>query len=311
MESNRSDSWWPFPLADGGQHKKSHSTAKTQETLGDRTILTKTETREFCETLIFALISRSREKSTDAERKIDRNIGRYCDRRRDRDKSQIATETGRSMRRATDRVCPIWNKMDRSRDIERDWEIKKMSVLSDVKKSLPPARVPTAHLQQAVYKWDHDRARKIKIYLVWKNRMSLDLRLPWKTMESHKNDFRNPDWIAGQGSVLEPATQPPIYTGDDWQGCFRLGGLFSLRRLGPRMDHLPPAWWSTFWLTFWGEGCCVSLEWDYCHLMPRFMVSCTKLFTSLFICQVLCTFIYRGRGLCWFFVRYWLCWMTV
>ena len=32
------------------------------------------------------------------------------------------------------------------------------------------------------------------------------------------------------------------YTKDDQQGCFRLSNWFSLRRLGPWMKHLPPAW---------------------------------------------------------------------
>ena len=36
------------------------------------------------------------------------------------------------------------------------------------------------------------------------------------------------------------------YTKDNQQGSSRLSNWFSLRCLGPWMNHLPPVWWSTF-----------------------------------------------------------------
>ena len=42
--------------------------------------------------------------------------------------------------------------------------------------------------------------------------------------------------------VYLPWTSFTCYTKDNQQGCFRLSNWFSLRRLGPWMNHLPPAW---------------------------------------------------------------------
>ena len=42
--------------------------------------------------------------------------------------------------------------------------------------------------------------------------------------------------------VYLPWTSFACYTKDNQQGCFRLSNWFSLRRLGPWMNHLPPAW---------------------------------------------------------------------
>ena len=75
-----------------------------------------------------------------------------------------------------------------------------------------------------------------------------------------------------------PWTSFTCYTKDNQQGCFRLSNWFSLRRLGPWMNHLPPAWYSTFRLTFQNESWYVSLEWYFIYLLflPLFTVSCMK-----------------------------------
>ena len=44
------------------------------------------------------------------------------------------------------------------------------------------------------------------------------------------------------GLNMLPWTSFTCYTKDNQQGCFRLSNWFSLRRLGPWMNHLPPAW---------------------------------------------------------------------
>ena len=44
------------------------------------------------------------------------------------------------------------------------------------------------------------------------------------------------------GLNMLPWTSFTCYTKDNQQGCFRLCNWFSLRRLGPWMNHLPPAW---------------------------------------------------------------------
>ena len=44
------------------------------------------------------------------------------------------------------------------------------------------------------------------------------------------------------GLNMLPWTLFTCYTKDNQQGCFRLSNWFSLRRLGPWMNHLPPAW---------------------------------------------------------------------
>ena len=95
------------------------------------------------------------------------------------------------------------------------------------------------------------------------------------------------------------------YTKDNQQGCFRLSNWFSLRRLGPWMNHLPPAWSSTFRLTFENESWYVNLEWDFIYL-KLFLASvhgfmhatsdCFLLHNNLFIYQLLCTLIYRRRS---------------
>ena len=65
----------------------------------------------------------------------------------------------------------------------------------------------------------------------------------------------------------------------DWTSCHgphlhailriisRLSNWFSLRRLGPWMNHLPPAWESTFRLTFQNKSWYVSLEWYFIYLL--------------------------------------------
>ena len=64
-----------------------------------------------------------------------------------------------------------------------------------------------------------------------------------------------------------PWTPFTCYTKDYQQGCFRLSKWFSLRRLGPWMYHLPPAWWSIFRLAFQNESWYVSLEWFFIYLL--------------------------------------------
>ena len=49
------------------------------------------------------------------------------------------------------------------------------------------------------------------------------------------------------------------FTQDNLQECFRLSNWFSLRRLGPRMNHLPPVWRSNFMFMFLNESWYVSL----------------------------------------------------
>ena len=49
------------------------------------------------------------------------------------------------------------------------------------------------------------------------------------------------------------------YTQDDKQECFRLSNSFSLRCLGPWMNHLAPVWWSDFRFIFLNKSWCVSL----------------------------------------------------
>ena len=59
-----------------------------------------------------------------------------------------------------------------------------------------------------------------------------------------------------------PWTLFTCYTKDNQQECFRLSNWFSLRRLGPWMNHL-----STFRLTFQNESWYVSLEWYFIYLL--------------------------------------------
>ena len=73
--------------------------------------------------------------------------------------------------------------------------------------------------------------------------------------------------------------------------------------LGPWIYHLPPAWYSTFWLTFQNE----SLEWYFIYLLflawvHGFMheTSDFLLYNNLLIYQVLCALIYRRRSLYYF-----------
>ena len=91
------------------------------------------------------------------------------------------------------------------------------------------------------------------------------------------------------------------YTKDNQQGCFMLSNWFFLRRLGPWMNHLPPAWSCTFENESWY----VSLEWDFIYL-KLFLASvhgfmhetsdCFLLHNNLFIYQLLCALIYRRRS---------------
>ena len=106
------------------------------------------------------------------------------------------------------------------------------------------------------------------------------------------------------GLNMLPWTSFTCYTKDNQQGCFRLSNWFSLRRLGPWMNHLPPAWQSTYRLTFQNESWYVSLEWYFIYLLflasvHGFMYETSDflLCNNLFIYQVLCTLIYRRRSL--------------
>ena len=49
------------------------------------------------------------------------------------------------------------------------------------------------------------------------------------------------------------------YTQDNKQECIKLSNWFSLRCLGPWMNHLPPVWWSNFRLVFLNQSWCASL----------------------------------------------------
>ena len=48
--------------------------------------------------------------------------------------------------------------------------------------------------------------------------------------------------LSSNGLNILPWTSFTCYTKDNQQGCFRLSNWFSMRRLGPWMNHLPPAW---------------------------------------------------------------------
>ena len=73
--------------------------------------------------------------------------------------------------------------------------------------------------------------------------------------------------FSNNGLNMLPWTSFTCYTKGNQQGCFRLSNWFSLRRLGPWMTHLPPAWWSTFRLTFQNDSWYVSLEWYFIYLL--------------------------------------------
>ena len=49
------------------------------------------------------------------------------------------------------------------------------------------------------------------------------------------------------------------YTQENWQGCFRRSNWFSLRCLGPWMNHLPPVRWANFRFRFLNESWRVSI----------------------------------------------------
>ena len=96
-----------------------------------------------------------------------------------------------------------------------------------------------------------------------------------------------------------PWTSFTCYTKDNQQGYFMLSNWFSLRRLWPWMNHLPPAWQSTFRLTFQNESWYVSLEWYFIYLLFlasvlgfTYETSDFLIINNLFIYQVLCTLIY-------------------
>ena len=72
--------------------------------------------------------------------------------------------------------------------------------------------------------------------------------------------------FSNNGLNMLPWTSFTSYTEDNQQGCFRLSNWFFLRRLGPWMNHLPPAWQSTFRLTFQNKSWYVSLEWYFIYL---------------------------------------------
>ena len=48
--------------------------------------------------------------------------------------------------------------------------------------------------------------------------------------------------FSNNGLNMLPWTSFTCYTKDNQQGCCKLSNWFSLRRLGPWMNHLPPAW---------------------------------------------------------------------
>ena len=48
--------------------------------------------------------------------------------------------------------------------------------------------------------------------------------------------------FSNNGLNMLPWASFTCYTKDNQQGCFRLSNWISLRRLGPWMNHLPPAW---------------------------------------------------------------------
>ena len=59
---------------------------------------------------------------------------------------------------------------------------------------------------------------------------------------SPQDDFVHGFCFSNNGLNMLPWTSFTCYTKDNQQGCFRLSNWFSLRRLGPWMNHLPPAW---------------------------------------------------------------------
>ena len=71
--------------------------------------------------------------------------------------------------------------------------------------------------------------------------------------------------LSNNGLSMLPWTSFTCYAKSNKQGCFRLSNWFSLRRLGPWMNHLPSAWLSTFRLIFQNESWYVSLEWYFIY----------------------------------------------
>ena len=65
---------------------------------------------------------------------------------------------------------------------------------------------------------------------------------------------------------IEPVSMDLLYiiftyhTQDNQQECFRFSNWFSLRCLGPLMNHLPPVWWSNFRYMFLNEIWCVRFD---------------------------------------------------
>ena len=98
------------------------------------------------------------------------------------------------------------------------------------------------------------------IYLIW-NALCMsyclyNCPLPWD-VSTHEPSFWKADWTSYHG--------PPLYHiyilhSDNQQECFRLlSNWFSLRSLGPWINHLPPVWWSNFRFMFLDDSWCVSL----------------------------------------------------
>ena len=73
--------------------------------------------------------------------------------------------------------------------------------------------------------------------------------------------------FSNNGLNMLPWTSFTCYTKDNQQGCFRLSNWFSLRRLGPWMNHLLLHDSSLFWLTFQNESWYVCLEWYFIYLL--------------------------------------------
>ena len=72
--------------------------------------------------------------------------------------------------------------------------------------------------------------------------------------------FRMTDWTSCHGPHIFTC-----YIKDNQQGCSRLSNWFSLWRLGPWMNHFPPAWYPTF--------SAHSLQWELvCKFGVRFHI---------------------------------------
>ena len=93
--------------------------------------------------------------------------------------------------------------------------------------------------------------------------------------------------LIGQVNKDIPCNVFIYQTNDNQQWCSRLSNWYSLRCLGPCMNHLPPVWWSTFRFSFLNESWCVRLiQWrGISHwFLPIFLfLYITKDFPSIFL----------------------------